>query len=117
MAKIFSSDKEYRSTYYFKQNTEVPAYKRWSGKTAHKKIKELIDELDDADVEKFRNYYEELGEDYDRYSKYKLYDIVSEIESGKSMDEALERNRLFKGEDSSVLKKNKPKTSSDPIVF
>lgn len=113
---IFSSDKEYKSTYYFKQNAEVPVYRRWNGRTAHKKIKDMIDELDDADIDKFREYYEDLGEDYDASAKYKLYDIVDEIKRGKSMDEALERNRLFKGEDVSTLKKNKPK-SHDPIVF
>lgn len=98
-------------------SSSEPAYKRWSGETAHKKIKEFIDTLDDADVDKFREFYEELGEDYDLASRYKLYDIVNEIEHGKSMDAALERNRLFKGEDSSVLKKHKPKISSDPIIF
>ena len=115
MSKIFSSDKDYRSTYYFK-STPMPAYKRWDGRTAHKKIKDMIDELDDAEVDKFRKYYEDLGEDYDASAKYKLYDIVDEIKRGKSMDDALEKNRLFKGEDVSTLKKKKPK-SHDPIVF
>lgn len=77
----------------------------------------MIDELDDADIEKFREYYEDLGEDYDKSAKYKLYDIVDEIRRGKSMDEALEKNRLFKGEDASELKKNKPKTQTGPIIF
>lgn len=77
----------------------------------------MIDELNDADIEKFREYYEDLGEDYDKSAKYKLYDIVDEIRNGKSMDEALEKNRLFKGEDVSTLKKNKPKTPSGPIIF
>jgi len=109
--RIFSTGSDYKSKYYSNSS-----YRRWNGKTAHKKIKDMIDELDDADVDKFREYYEDLGEDYDRASKYKLYDIVDEIERGKSMDEALERNRLFKGEDVSTLKKKKPK-SKDPIEF
>ena len=77
----------------------------------------MIDELDDADIEKFREYYEDLGEDYDKSAKYKLYDIVDEIRRGKSMDDALEKNRLFKGEDALELKKNKPKTPTGPIIF
>ena len=109
--RIFSTESDYTSKYY-----SGSSYRRWNGKTAHKKIKDMIDELDDADIDKFREYYEDLGEDYDASAKYKLYDIVNEIKRGKSMDEALERNRLFKGEDVSTLKKNKPK-SHDPIVF
>ena len=114
MAKnhIFSTGSNYTSTYY-----SGSSYRRWNGRTAHKRIKDMIDELDDADIEKFREYYEDLGEDYDKSAKYKLYDIVDEIRRGKSMDEALEKNRLFKGEDASELKKNKPKTPTGPIKF
>ena len=90
MAKnsIFSSDKEYRSTYYFKPST-VPAYKRWSGKTSHKKIKELMEKMSDADAEKFRDYYEDLGEDYDRSQKYLLYGLVHDLENGTDIDKAI----------------------------
>lgn len=76
----------------------------------------MIDELDDADIEKFRNYYEDLGEDYDKSAKYMLYDIVDQIKKGSTINAALEKNRLFKGEDASVLKKNKPKTSGTIIL-
>lgn len=85
---IFSNKTPYTSKYYDR------GYKSWSGKTAHNKISKMIDELSDADAEKFREYYEELGEDYDKSLKFKLYDIVDSINKGMSMDAALIKNRL-----------------------
>lgn len=112
MAKIFSSDKEYRSTYYFKP-TEVPAYKRWSGDTAHKKIKELVDKMSDADTEKFRDYYEDLGEDYDRSQKYLLYGLVKDLENGEDIDKAIKDHDIG-GRPSGSLRK---KPDIDPTVI
>lgn len=86
--RIFSTSGEYKSTYYSR------GYRSWSGKTAHNKISKMIDELSDADAEKFRQYYEELGEDYDKSLKFNLYDIVNSVNEGMSMDSALIKNRL-----------------------
>lgn len=115
MAKnsIFSSDKEYRSTYYFKPSP-VPAYKRWSGNTAHKKIKDLIDKMSDADADKFHDYYEDLGEEYDRSQKYLLYGLVKDIEEGKNIDDAIKDHDLG-GKPSGSLRK-KPDNDA-PIIF
>lgn len=86
--RIFSSNTPYTSKYYSR------GYKSWSGKTAHNKISKMIDELSDSDAEKFREYYEELGEDYYKSLKFNLYDIVNSVNQGMSMDSALIKNRL-----------------------
>ena len=46
---IFSNKTPYKSEYY------GGGYKSWSGKNAHKKIKELMDELGDSDKQKVRD--------------------------------------------------------------
>lgn len=112
MANIFSSDNEYRSTYYFNPNP-VPAYKRWSGKTAHKKIKELVDKMSDADADKFHDYYEDLGEEYDRSQKYLLYGLVNDLENGTDIDKAIKDHDLG-GRPSGSLRK---KPNIDPTII
>lgn len=92
-SRIFSTSGEYKSTYYSR------GYRSWSGKTAHNKISKMIDELSDADAEKFRKYYEELGENYDKSLKFNLYDIVNSVDKGMSMDSALIKNRLAGNDD------------------
>lgn len=112
MANIFSSDKGYKSKYYFKP-TPVPAYKRWSGNTAHKKIKELVDKMSDADIEKFRDYYEDLGEDYDKSQKYLLYGLVKDLENGEDIDKAIKDHDIG-GRPSGSLRK---KPDIDPTII
>lgn len=80
---IFSNKTPYKSSYY------GGGYKSWSGKTAHKKIKELMDELGDSDKQKVRNYLEDMGENYERPDKWVMYKVVRDIGQGKPVDEVL----------------------------
>lgn len=99
---IFSNKTPYKSEYY------GGGYRSWSGKTAHKKISKMIDELSDADAEKFRKYYEELGENYDKSLKFNLYDIVNSVDKGMSMDSALIKNRLSGDTDTDTTNVTRP---------
>lgn len=80
---IFSTSGEYRSEYYGR------GYKSWSGKTAHKKIKALMDELSDGDKQKVRDYLNDMGENYEKPDKWEMYRVVREIGQGKTVDEVL----------------------------
>ena len=82
-SRIFSTSGEYKSEYYGR------GYKSWSGKTAHKKIKELMDELGDSDKQKVRNYLEDMGENYERPDKWAMYKVVRDIGQGNPVDEVL----------------------------
>ena len=73
MAKnsIFSSDKDYKSKYYFKPSHEfVPSKKSvWKssddmkGENAHKRIKALMDKMTTEEKRAFRDYYEGIQDD------------------------------------------------------
>lgn len=80
---IFSNKTPYKSEYY------GGGYKSWSGKTAHKKIKELMDDLGDTDKQKVRDYLEDMGENYERPDKLAMYKVVRDIGQGKTVDEVL----------------------------
>lgn len=80
---IFSTKTPYKSSYY------GGGYKSWSGKTAHKKIKELMDELGDSDKQKVRDYLEDMGENYEKPDKWEMYRVVRDIGQGKTVDEVL----------------------------
>lgn len=81
--RIFSTSGDYKSSYY------GGGYKSWSGKTAHKKIKELMDELGDSDKQKVRDYLNDMGENYEKPDKWEMYRVVRDIGQGKKVDEVL----------------------------
>ena len=80
---IFSNKTPYKSEYY------GGGYKSWSGKNAHKKIKELMDELGDSDKQKVRDYLNDMGENYEKPDKWEMYRVVRDIGQGKTVDEVL----------------------------
>lgn len=80
---IFSNKTPYKSAYY------GGGYKSWSGKTAHKKIKEFMDELGDSDKQKVRDYLNDMGENYEKPDKWEMYRVVRDIGQGKKVDEVL----------------------------
>lgn len=64
--RIFSSDKEYRSTYYFKPTSREYIWKssdEMKGEKAHDRIKALIDKMTDEEKRAFRDYYEGIQDD------------------------------------------------------
>lgn len=85
MAKnsIFSTSGEYKSKYYSR------CVKSWSGKTAHNKIKRIMDELADSDKDKLRDYLEDMGENYEKPDKWEMYKVVRDIEDQVPIDQAL----------------------------
>ena len=69
--RIFSSDKEYTSKYYFKQSHEYtpPKAKVWrssddkKGEKAHDRIKALFDKMTTEEKRAFRDYYDGIQDD------------------------------------------------------
>ena len=81
--RIFSTSGEFKSRYNSR------GVKSWSGKTAHNKIKELMDELGDSDKQKVRDYLNDMGENYEKPDKWAMYNVVRDISKGKPVDEVL----------------------------
>lgn len=63
--RIFSSDKEYRSTYYFKPSSASVwrSSDEMKGEKAHKRIQALIDKMTTKEKRAFRDYYEGIQDD------------------------------------------------------
>lgn len=68
MAKnsIFSSNKDYKSKYYFKPTSREYIWKssdEMKGEKAHIRIKALMDKMTDEEKRAFRDYYEGIQDD------------------------------------------------------
>lgn len=63
--RIFSSDKDYKSPYYFKPSSASVwrSSDEMKGENAHKRIKALIDKMTAEEKRAFRDYYEGIQDD------------------------------------------------------
>ena len=83
---IFSSDKDYKSKYYFKPLHEYtpPKATVWrssnemKGEKAHVRIKALMDKMTDEEKRAFRDYYEGIQDDEDgEYAEEELENLFA----------------------------------------
>ena len=91
---IFSTGSNYGGKYYGRGGSRSAAAKKgWetrrvnqmTGDIAHQKIDELMKEATEEEEEAFREYYENLGDEYDATTRLGLYRIIDRAERGESL--------------------------------
>ena len=91
----FKESDLYKKIYGKTHEERVKEYLEWkeshyfTGQQAHDKIKKIAEDLEGEDYRKFREYIDQFQQDYDVSDKMAMYDVVRQLDYGKSISDVI----------------------------